>query len=108
MAGKRGSTRKHEDEEWLLNAYDWITAPDGGVEGPLTITLAPTSREGVWQVTVREWYRHNGKPWGVRRTYSTQYPTAHKRSLGAALFDAVACLDKAAIQEQLPIVWGEA
>lgn len=88
----RGRKPKVWSDPMMDGAWQWA-ADMGAADGlALQVSLTPSTRLEVWNVTVRALHVVDGKPAGIKAQYKTVWPDASYQSLGAAILGACSAL----------------
>lgn len=91
MPGKRGADAT--DRDWLLAVWEW-SAELGAANGPgVRLSLMPTTRPGVFTVTVAACEVVDGRVVQVLAKKAGEWPNADRAALGAYLLRLMAALD---------------
>lgn len=89
-----GKRKKSWGDQYLDAAWEWAGDLASTRGYALQVSLVPSRRTEVWRVTVRALHVVDGRPAGVVRQRSTEWPDASYQGLGAHIFASVALLER--------------
>lgn len=88
----RGRKPKSWGDPMMDGAWQWAADMGAGDGLALQVSLTPSTRLGVWNVSVRALHVVDGRPAGIKAQYKTVWPDASYQSLGACILGACSAL----------------